>query len=99
MLEGCVVHAQWWCPDGCGLAPFETSLPGFPLLDGPNPLGAIRSSSSSTLSRISFFISPFISSHLLSILGLPRTCSRQKSGFVRMTQIQLELCGKVRVLQ
>src|SRR5437870_9116411 len=63
MLEGCVVHAQWWCPDGCGLAPLETSLPGFPLFDGPNPLGAIRSSNSSIwTSWISsfIFVSPFL---------------------------------------
>ena len=47
-------------PEGCGLAPFDTSLPGLPLFDGPNPLGAIRSSNSSTssfmTSRSSFIL-------------------------------------------
>jgi hypothetical protein len=48
-------------PDGCGLAPFETSLPGFPLLDGPNPLGAIRSSNCSIFrffTTSAFILSP-----------------------------------------
>src|SRR5438093_7510624 len=50
MVSGSSVSHQLPWPDGCGLAPFETSLPGFPLFDGPNPLGAIRSSNSSTSS-------------------------------------------------
>src|SRR5258708_32435042 len=58
---------------GCGLAPFETSLPGVPLFDGPNPLGAIRSSNSSTLSSCasstsrSFFI--LLHQPFCSVLG------------------------------
>src|SRR5436190_12827208 len=58
---------------GCGLAPFETSLPGFPLFDGPNPLGAIRSSNSSTLSSCtstSTSRSFFILLHYLLCIGL-----------------------------
>jgi len=53
----------WGNYAGCGLAPLETSLPGFPLFDGPNPLGAIRSSNSSIwTSWISsfIFVSPFL---------------------------------------
>src|SRR5439155_20775489 len=47
---------------GCGLLPFETSLPGFPLLSPGTPLmlsGAIRCSSSSTFRSISVFIAFF----------------------------------------
>src|ERR1043166_6488161 len=46
-------------PDGWGLAPLETSFPGLPLFDGPNPLGAIRSSSSSRRS-LSTFMGPIL---------------------------------------
>src|ERR1043166_2901656 len=46
-------------PDGWGLAPLETSFPGLPLFDGPNPLGAIRSSSSSRRS-LSTFMGPLL---------------------------------------
>src|SRR5438046_6375360 len=59
---GQLCRYQW--PEGCGLAPLETSLPGFPLFDGPNPLGAIRSSNSSIwTSWISsfIFVLPFLS--------------------------------------
>src|SRR6266511_5253410 len=47
---------------GCGLLPFDTSLPGFPLLSPGSPLtlsGAIRCSSSSTFRSISVFIAFF----------------------------------------
>ena len=37
------------------MAPFDTSFPGWPLLDGPKPLGAMRSSNSS-ISNLSIVI-------------------------------------------
>jgi hypothetical protein len=40
--------AELWYQRGWGELPFDTSLPEFPLLDGPKPPGAIRGSSSST---------------------------------------------------
>src|SRR6266446_8636844 len=66
LYQSQLTSAQW-PPEGCGLAPFDTSLPGLPLFDGPNPLGAIRSSNSSTSSSFTSSWS-FILFHHLSVL-------------------------------